>query len=169
MLLAALIGLAACTSDSSAIDPSAASSRIVEELRLPASVEGCLEDRFEAAPQARRALDPAEAPSDHELDALSEVVSTCVPPEIFANSVSAQMATGYRTVVDISAQDEACLRDQIAALPDDDRGLFVTGPVSRLRTPESERSLAVSELLGRLLASCDIVVGTAPPTDATPP
>jgi hypothetical protein len=76
------------------------------------------------------------------------------------------MATGYRTVADIPAEKEECLRDQIAALSDDDRGLFVTGPVSRLRDPASERSLAVSDLLGRLLDACDIDVtsGTTSPT-----
>jgi hypothetical protein len=161
--------LVACSSDTSTVDASDAGARIAEELRLPEDVRPCLTTEFDQTPAARRALDPERAPTGTELDALSDVVTTCVPPDTLANSVSAQMATGYRPVADIPPEKEECLRDEMGQLSDDDRGLFVTGPVSRLRDPGSERSLAVSDLLRRLLDACDIVVGTTPTSDGTLP
>jgi hypothetical protein len=169
LLLALALIVAACSSDTSAVAASDASDRIAEELRLPDDVKPCLTTEFDQNAAARRALDPESAPSEGELDALSDVVATCVPAETFAASVSAQMATGYRPVADIPPEKEQCLRQEMAQLPDDDRGLFVTGPVSRLRDPGSERSLAVSDLLKRLLDACGIVVGGTPTSAGTLP
>ena len=98
-----------------------------------------------------------------------DVVAGCVPPNTFVDSVSAQMATGYRAVADIPPEKEACLRAKMTQLSDDDRGLFVTGPVSRLLDPGGERSLAISDLLARLLAACHIVVGSTPSSAGTLP
>ena len=53
-------------------------------------------------------------------------------------------------------------------LSDDDRGLFVTGPVSRLRDPTSARSLGVNDVLHRLLDACGIALTGSPSTSATP-
>jgi hypothetical protein len=159
---------AACTDETASVDPAAAADRIVGELDLPADVTPCLTTEFGEDVAARRALDPDVSPSETELDALSDVVAACVPAATFAASVAPQMATGYRTVAEISSSQEHCLADEIAALSDDDRGLFVTGPVSRIRTPESERSLAVSDLLARLLAACKIDIGSAPEPSAGP-
>ena len=57
----------------------------------------------------------------------------------------------------------------MAQLSGEDRGLFVTGPVSRLRDPGGERSLAISDLLARLLDACGIVVGPTPTSTGEPP
>ena len=92
----------ACSSDTtSTVAAADAGDRIAEELRLPDEVKPCLTTEFEQNPAARRALEPERAPSDGDLDALSDVVATCVPADTFADSVSAQMATGYRPVADI--------------------------------------------------------------------
>jgi hypothetical protein len=171
--LAFLIGLvsvvAACSNETSTVTASDAADRIAQELRLPDDVKPCLTTEFDQRVAARRALDPERTPTDDDLDALSDVVATCVPANTFADSVSAQMATGYRPVADIPPEKERCLRDEMVQLSDDDRGLFVTGPVSRLRDPGGDRSLAVSDLLARLLDACGIVVGSTPTSTGAPP
>jgi hypothetical protein len=160
---------AACSSASTSVTAVSASNRIAGELRLPDEVKPCLVSTFDSMPQARAALDPDKAPSDEDLDALSAVIATCVPPPTFAASVSPQMAAGYRAVADIPPDKEQCLRDRMTQLSDDDRGLLVTGPVSRLRDPGSERSLAVNDVLRRLLDACGIELTGSPSPSDTPP
>jgi hypothetical protein len=169
LAVAALVAVAACSNGSSEIRASDATQKMVEELRLPDSVSPCLEHELDADDASRRALDPEAQPSDAELDALSDVLARCVPAETFAASMSAQMADGYRAVADIPPEKEACLRDEIAALPDDERGLFVTGLVARVHAPDSDRSLAVSRLLERLRTACDVQLGSGPPADGGEP
>ncbi len=159
----------ACSSDSTSVNAAAASSRIADELKLPDEVKPCLVSTFDSTPKARAALDPEKTPSDSDLDALTKVVAICVPASTFAASVSAQMAAGYRAVTDIPPDKEQCLEDQMTQLSDEDRGLFVTGPVSRLRDPTSERSLAVNDVLHRLLDACGIVLTASPSTSDTLP
>ncbi len=162
-----LVSLVGCGKSSQSVTASDATGSIVQALRLPDDVKPCLVNAFDASPSARHALDPDKAPSDADLDALSRVVTGCVPAATFAKSVSAQMANGYRAVADIPPDKEACLREQMAQLSDDDRGLFVTGPIIRLRDPTSQRSLAVNDVLSRLLNACGIDISASPPTTPT--
>ena len=168
-LLALMFVVAACSSGSTSVTAGAASERIADEFHFPDEVKPCLVSTFDRTPKARAALDPEKAPSDADLDALSGVVAICVPASTFAATVSAQMAAGYRAVADIPPDKEQCLREQMTQLSDDDRGRFVTGPVSRLRDPTSERSLAVNDVLRRLLDACGIDITGSPPTSDTLP
>ena len=168
-LVALALLAAACSSDSPSVTAAAASQRIADEYHLPDEVKPCLVSTFDSTPKARAALDPEKAPSDEDLDALSGVVAICVPAATFAATVSAQMAAGYRAIADIPPEKEQCLRDQMTQLSDDDRGRFVTGPVSRLRDPTSERSLAVNDVLRRLLDACGIDITGSPSTSDTLP
>jgi hypothetical protein len=161
-----LAGLAGCGKSSTSVTGADAADSIARELNLPDDVKPCLVTALDASSAARHALDGDVTPSDSDLEALGNVVTGCVPATTFAATVSVQMANGYRSVADIPPEKEACLRDQMTQLSAADRALFITGPISRMRDPTSDRSLAVNGVLQRLIAACDIEI-TGPTTTGT--
>jgi hypothetical protein len=165
-----VLTLAACSSSSPTVNAEDASAQIVQQWHFPTEVEPCLTSTLADDEAARRALDAQSAPADGDLDALSSVITECVPGPTFAAAITPGMVDGYTSVgATIDASNKRCLQDQMAALFDEDRGLIVTGPISQMRDPTSERSTAVSDVLHRLLDTCGIDLTAAPATSGTLP
>jgi hypothetical protein len=168
--LAVLVGtimVVGCSDHPPTVSTAAAADSLVRGLGLPSDVTPCLRSEMEGEPGARQVLDPEAQPTEKDFDALDAVVIACVPAETLAASLSVMMANGYRSVAEVTAGQEQCLHDRMAALGEDDRGLLATGQLSQLRDPTSERATAVTEVLHRLLDACGIVVGTAPTAPGT--
>lgn len=163
-ILAAVAVLAAGACSAGGDDPAGEQPRgrdLVEALGLSPAVEPCLDDGLATSDAARAGLSP-EA-SDDQRQALGELVVGCVPADEFAVGVAALLAGGYRAVTAVSDDDERCFAEQVAALPIEDRALFVVGPLAGQGSSVSDQSVAAGELVDRVVRAC----GVAPTTGTT--
>lgn len=157
----------ACSSDSTpTVSPADATDRVVQQWGFSDDARPCLEAAFARDAGARRALAADADLTDVAVEALAAVVTGCVDGPAFAAAVAPQMIAGYTGVgTAIDAAQEQCVKAALAALPDEDRGLIITGPISQMHDPTAPRSIAVGDVLHRVLDGCGVVVG---PSDTTP-
>jgi hypothetical protein len=155
--LSAGVLLSGCASDDGPeTSPGDAAAGLAAQLDLGPDEQSCLEERFGDDAAARAALDPNREVGQAQLAALERVVLDCLPSEVLARSVADLIARAYAGDVTITAEQRRCLENEIASLPREEQVLFITGPTARSGDAASPESLAVSELLRRVVDACGV-------------
>jgi hypothetical protein len=155
--LSAGILFSACASgDGPETSSGDAAGGLAAQLDLGPDEQSCLEARFDDDDDARAALDPNREIERGQLDALERVVLECLPSEVLAPSVADLIARAYAGDAVITPEQRRCLEDEIAGLPREEQVLFITGPTARAGDAASPESLAVSDLLGRVVDACGV-------------
>jgi hypothetical protein len=160
--------LAACGDDgaTSAVPADQAAEAVVATYDLTPDDQACIERGFAGDDDARSALDPTGAPSDEQLDRLAAVVLGCVGTDRLGASVATSMAAGLGT---LDADQERCVAGAVAALPDGDLRILVSGLTSpAVIGGASERAVRLGEVTNGLFAACSVSVvdESGPPTSS---
>ena len=160
-LVAALVlvaaGAPACSSEDPAPPTDSTAAAVAEVFLLSGGSVTCLQQRLEAAPDARRAVVATDELSESEEQALGDVLEACVGTDQLAGAFAARTAHALPPAdPDQGPAQTACVEQAVRDLDEGQRRSLEVGLVTLAGPLESDLALRRNDVVNLLYGACDV-------------
>jgi hypothetical protein len=160
LVAAVLLTVGACSGDDPAPAADTVAGAVAEAFSVPDGGRSCLEDRFAASADARRAVAATDELTAAEEQALGDVLEACIEPAELADSVAGRIDAALPPEDPAQAETQtACLRQGVLDLDEEQRRSLEVGLIALTAPPDADLSLRRNDVVNGLYVACGVAPG----------